>query len=351
MHKADAVTQGFQRHRTDVLAVDADGAGGRIVKTRNEVAQRRFTAARRADKRDVLARLHVEVDVGKHLGAVVVILEAYVVERHVALDNADVLGVRRIADLDGRVHDLKEAFHAAHAALKLLRKLHDAVNGIDERCDIQKVRHKLRGVDSAVHHEDGARNDDHDIHEAVKKFIGGFKAAHVHVAQTLDVVKALIALFKLLFFKRLVREGFHHAHAKQAVFHLRVDLAELLALAAELRLHSLIEEHGGRQHKRQHRKDNQRQRHTHRAQNHKCADDLDARNEKFLRTVMRKLRDVEQVSRDAGHELTDLRVVKIRERELLQVCEHVAAHVGLNLCAHDVADRRHEERCAHVDEL
>ena len=66
---------------------------------------------------------------------------------------------------------------------------------------------------------------------------------------------------------------------------------------------------------------------------------------------MRKLRDVEQVSRDAGHELTDLRVVKIRERELLQVCEHVAAHVGLNLCAHDVADRRHEERCAHVDEL
>ena len=66
---------------------------------------------------------------------------------------------------------------------------------------------------------------------------------------------------------------------------------------------------------------------------------------------MRKLRDVEQVSRDAGHELTDLRVVKIRERELLQVCEHVAAHVGLDLCAHDVADRRHEERRAHVDEL
>lgn len=74
-------------------------------------------------------------------------------------------------------HNLKEALHAAHAALELLRKLHDAVNGIDERCDIQKVRHKLRGVDGAVHHEDGARNDDHDIHETVKKFIGGFKAA------------------------------------------------------------------------------------------------------------------------------------------------------------------------------
>ena len=28
--------RGFQRHRTDILAVDADGAGSRIVKTRNE---------------------------------------------------------------------------------------------------------------------------------------------------------------------------------------------------------------------------------------------------------------------------------------------------------------------------
>ena len=68
------------------------------------------------------------------------------------------------------LQSLKEALHAAHAALELLRKLHDAVNGIDERCDIQKVRHKLRGVDGAVHHEDSARNDDHDIHETFVRF-------------------------------------------------------------------------------------------------------------------------------------------------------------------------------------
>ena len=349
-HDAHLRAQRVQRYLGNVVPVDEHPAGIDVVETRDEVDDRRFAGTRGTDKRDGLARFHIEIEVLQNVDGAVV-GECHVVERHVALDNADVFGVRRVADLDGRVHDLKEALHAAHAALELLRKLHDAVNGIDERCDIQKVRHKLRGVDGAVHHEDGARNDDHDIHEAVKEFIGGFKAAHIHVAQALNIVKALVALFKFLFFKRLVREGFHHAHAKQAVFPLRVDLAELLALAAELCLHSLIEEHGGRQHKRQHRKDNQRQRHTHRAQNHECADDLNARNEKFLRTVMRKLRDVKQVSRDAGHELTDLRVVKIRERELLQVCEHVAAHVGLDLCAHDVADRRHEERRAHVDEL
>ena len=67
--------------------------------------------------------------------------------------------------------------------------------------------------------------------------------------------------------------------------------------------------------------------------------------------MVRELRHVEEVGRDARHDLPHLRIVEVRERELLQVGEEVAAHVRLDLRAHDVADGGHEKRGAHIDEL
>ena len=63
---------------------------------------------------------------------------------------------------------------------------------------------------------------------------------------------------------------------------------------------------------------------------------------KFLRAVVGELGHIEQVVRDAPHDLSDLRVVVIGVVEPQQVVEGVAAHVGLDVYAHDVPDAGHE---------
>ena len=59
---ADRAPEGRQRDPPDVDAVDLDGAAVDVVEARHEVGRRRLARARRADERDELARLGLEVD-------------------------------------------------------------------------------------------------------------------------------------------------------------------------------------------------------------------------------------------------------------------------------------------------
>ena len=57
--------------------------------------------------------------------------------------------------------------------------------------------------------------------------------------------------------------------------------------------------------------------------------------------MVRELRHVVQVGRDAAHQLADLGVVVVGVLQHLQMGEHVPAHVGFNLRAHAVTDGLH----------
>ena len=50
-----------------------------------------------------------------------------------------------------------------------------------------------------------------------------------------------------------------------------------------------------------------------------------------------KLADVHKVVCHAAHQLASLIFIKKRERECLELCEHIAPHVGLHEYAHDMA--------------
>jgi len=62
-HHRDLRAQTLLRHGRDVLAVDQDAAGLGLVEAQQQVDERRFPRARRADQSDALARLDRDVDV------------------------------------------------------------------------------------------------------------------------------------------------------------------------------------------------------------------------------------------------------------------------------------------------
>ena len=55
-----------------------------------------------------------------------------------------------------------------------------------------------------------------------------------------------------------------------------------------------------------------------------------------------KLGHIEQVVRDAAHDLADLGVVVVGVVELQQMVKGIAAHIGLNMHAHDMANAGHK---------
>ena len=145
-------------------------------------------------------------------------------------------------------------------------------------------------------------------------------------------------------------ERFHHADAGQAVLDLRVELAEMEARFLEAPAHPAREVVGAEHHQRQRRKHDDRQHHVRLAENCERRHDLDQGDEHLFREVVREFGDVVEVGGDARHQLTDLGVVVITVRKVLQVREQIAAHFRFNVCAHNVPDGLHIIVCGGVDD-
>ena len=64
--------------------------------------------------------------------------------------------------------------------------------------------------------------------------------------------------------------------------------------------------------------------------------------------MVRKLGNVKQIVCYARHYRADLCVVVIREGKLLQMREHIPAHIGFNTRSHYVTDGRHIIVCRRV---
>ena len=107
--------------------------------------------------------------------------------------------------------------------------------------------------------------------------------------------KFAVALFKAFIFFLLIGKALDNPDAQKAVFHLRVELANLLTLPFECIFHALAKEYYGQKHERQKGKDDERERHIYAAKNNKRANNLDAANEKLFGAVVGKFGDVEKV--------------------------------------------------------
>ena len=347
---ADVLAQALQGDMLDVLPVDVDVAAGHIIEAGNEVAQRRLAAAGGADQSQPLAGLDVKADMMQNLVVVVRVFEADILEPDGTGAGLERLCVGCVVDGDGRVHDLGKALDAGHAALELLGELDDAADGGNEGGDIEHISHEVARADLAIHQRQATRQDDHKVHQAVEQAGGGVERGHGVVAQGLDLLKVLVALRKFLAFLVLSGKGFDDTLTQQAVLDGGIQLADLDALLAEPGAELGVQLDGDDAHQRHAGEDCQRQRHTGPAEDEEGRQNLDEGDEKFLRAVVGELGHVEQVVGDAAHDGADLGVVIIGVVEQQQVVKGVAAHVRLDVDAHDMADAGHEILGRAVDD-
>ena len=99
-HDPHLRAQRGRRHVAQVVAVDEDAAGGRVVEARDELGQRRLAGAGRADQRDRLAGRHGQVDVAQRLALAVG--EDDVIERDLAAQPRQLVRRRRRGRAPGR---------------------------------------------------------------------------------------------------------------------------------------------------------------------------------------------------------------------------------------------------------
>ena len=342
LHHADVLPQAALGQLGDVLTVDQDASAADVVKPGDQVAEGGLAAAAGAYQRDLVAGLHGFVDVGQHGPVVIVIVEADVVEGHIALHAGQLLRAGRIVHVGLHVHDLAEALDARHAPLELLRVVHHPADGGQQGGNVEQIRHVVRRRDLAVDDEQRAHDDHHDVHHAVKGAGGGVVARHVAVFAAADADELLVAPVELVDLHGLVGEALHHPDAQQAVLHLSVDLAHLMAALLEGGPHLLVKIPGQHQHNGQHEENDDRQHRVDAQQDHEGHGDLDGGDQKFFRAMMGELRHIEQVAGDAGHDLPHLGVAVIGEAHLLQMLKQGVAHVPLDVGAHHVAPGHHD---------
>ena len=161
------------------------------------------------------------------------------------------------------------------------------------------------------------------------------------VRKGLDLLEILVALGKLFPLLVLGGKGLDHTLPQQTVLDGGVQLTNLHPLLAEPRPQTSVQVHRHHAHQRHAGKHCQRQRDAGTAQDDKGRHDLDARNEKLLRAVVGKLGHIEQVVGDAAHDGAHFGVVVIGVVQPQQVVKGIAAHIGFNVHAHDVADAGH----------
>ena len=286
----------------------------------------------------------------QHHVVVVGVLKADVAELNAALAHGQRFSVGRVGNGHWRVHDLQKPLDAGHAALELLGKFHNTADGGDQRRHIQHIGHQVAGVDGAVHQRQAAGQNDDEVHQPVKQPGRGVERGHRVVGQRLDVLERAVALGKFFTLLRFGRKGFDDALPQQAVLDRRVQLADLEPLLAEPGAQFQVQTHRDDAHQRHAGEHHQRQRHAGLAQNDKGRRDLDKGDEKFLRAVVGELGHVEQVVGDAPHDLPDLCVVVVGVVQPQQVVKGVAAHVGLDMHAHDMPDTGHKVAGRAVDD-
>ena len=147
-------------------------------------------------------------------------------------------------------------------------------------------------MNRAVQQKDAAEHENDKVHQAVKRARGCLKAAHPEVIALFDGEPALIAFGKFLFFRFFAGKGLDHADAEQRIFDLCIDFTDLPARFFECFAHAAVKLIAADKHNRQNGKGEQRQRHVDRQQNGERYNDFDTGDEKFLRTMMGKFRDV-----------------------------------------------------------
>ena len=237
-HHGAAVPEVFHGVVPHRAAAYPDGSLGGLVEAGDQLHQRALGAAGGADDAHRLAAFDVEVDVLQVVGlAVGVVLEPHVVKVDGAVCHLG-RGVRLVVgDVGNLLQHLDDTFAAGHGPgehhhhHRYHHQADEHLGDIGEEGGEQGHLQRA-GLDhgGAVPHDgnNGAVGNEHH---------GGHGDNHPAVGGLGDMAQGPVSLFKLLVFKVLTDEGFHHPHCVQVLLDGEVQVICPLLEDAELGSH------------------------------------------------------------------------------------------------------------------
>ena len=160
-----------------------------------------------------------------------------------------------------------------------------------------------------------------------------------------------VSRLEFLHFAVHVGVGFRDADARDAALNGRVDSGVAFPSVVKGLPHALTEVEGNGDQYRHAGEHDERQDPVDRHQVNERQDDHDGTDEQVLRAVVGQLADLEKVAGEPCHDAPRLVVVVEAVGQLLQMCEQIAAHLGLHLHADDVPVVLDEIPQQHADQV
>lgn len=348
---ADILSQTFECKFPNILAVNGDGSARDIVKAGNQIANGGLSSTRRPHECDGLSLGCFKINLFQHHLVVIRIGKIHIVEADIPLHMTHRNGILPVENIGLGLHHFCKAFDSGHSALELFHELDDSAHGSQHGRDKHRVGEKIAGGDAAVHQENSAAHEDDEVHQAVKKSCGRLKCGHVSVCLLFDIEKMMVRAFEFVEFQFLICEGFDDLDSEKAVFDIGIEVADMVALFFECAAHSLIEPRREVDHQRNHRKENESQRNIDGEKDDEGDDKFQRTDKEFLRTVMRKFRDIKQIRCNAAHQLSDLCIAVVGMGKRIEMFEEIPAHIRLDHRTHHMTDIRHIVVRRHVDDL
>ena len=338
-----------------VVAVDADRAGGRVVEAGDELRQRRLAGAGRADERDGLARRDRERHVVER-GRRVAVGEGHAVEDDLAAQPREVGRAGRVDQLGLLVEQLEDLVQRGHARLvgrvelgELLDRVEEVVQRGQEGDEDADRDLALDRLDAAVEQDAGGRDRGQQLDAGE---VRGVEVDRLHVRDAVLLVERL----ELLEVARLLRERAHDPDAGQRLLQVGGDRRDLLARGA---VGVGADDPEGERRDAQDREDDvgdQRELGVEREQDHRGADQRQRRAEERDDAVaderVERLDVVgeprDQHARPPARVEADRHRLQVREELDAQVLQRAladpAGHVGLHVGRAPVDERGAHER-------
>ena len=332
--------QGGETHLGDVLAVHQNLALGGVIEAGDQVAEGGLSAAGGAHHRHLLPSLHRQVQVAQHRLAVLLSLplvgEGDVLESDLPPDRGQSRGAGELP-LAVAVQNLQKAGEAGHPHFVHFGKVHQALGGVHKEGDVQDVLHQHTGGDGAIEGEDSSPRQGGPVEQVGKEVEEGVVLPHGPVAVLPALAIGLVGVLEPAGFVLLPGKGPADPDAGDAALQVGVHLPHSAAHQGEGPVHLPFLPSRRRHNGGDEGKDDEGEGKAGPGEDEKGAGEGDGGDEQLLRAVVGQLADVLEVPHNAGHNDPRLVFIEVGKGQLLELLEHLAAHIRLDAHPHGVA--------------
>lgn len=350
LHHPDLPPQRLLRDLPHIMAVDADSAGGHIVKAGDELAQGGFSPAGGADQRHRFTGGNVQRDIVQHR-LVLPVFEAHVVDIDGTPDLPQFLGIGAVLQRRLGTHQLHKAVQPRRSAGKRFTGGGKPPDRIDEGGDIQVKGDQVDNRQLALHNERTAHRNHGGGKDAEEEFQYGIKKAHGAVEAVFGIAEAVVGVVEFIQLHALIGKGLGGFHAAQARLEIGIDGGDGALYLPGGIPHGPAAAPHHQQENGDHDGKHQRQPPLDGIHDDQRTDDGKGGDEDVLRPVVRQLGDIKKVAGQAAHQLPRaVLVIKIIP-QLLHMPEQVPPDIGFHPHAEavpPVGDDIGEHRAQHI---